>query len=231
MMKKKRMLLTLTALAAACAMLLCAASCSEEKEETSSVPEINRAEDGTYFDNGELFCRGVWAADDGETRQGYYIFYDAKSGRYDEAEYGMGVPFAVSVKENTADFSLGAADFTDPVTVEKTGEGKRTVIWTNENRVEYLTLLGAYEPEDFSFYSVKTLDEIAVGYFTEKNGKTPEKYTIGIDTDGVATVTFTKGSGKKAKLLAEYKIDSITGKGTDTVSGEEIQLSEQKTEN
>ena len=73
--KKKRIPRRLTAMAAAFALLLCAVSCSGEKEEeTSSAPLINRAEDGTYFDNGELFCRGVWAADDGEKRQGYYIF-------------------------------------------------------------------------------------------------------------------------------------------------------------
>ena len=75
----------------------------------------------------------------------------------------MSVPFAVTVKENASDFSLGAADFIAPVTVEKTADGKRTVTWTNENRVEYLTLLGEYEPDEFAFYSIKTLDEMVVG--------------------------------------------------------------------
>ena len=220
-MKKKILMMRLTAFAVVFALMLCAAGCSDENENAVSEPEINRTEEGVYFDDGNTFCRGVWAADDGECLLGYYVFYDAQSGRFDEIQMGMGVPFTVSTKGENAEFSLGAADFTDPATVETPEKGKRTITWTNDGRVEYLTLIGEQEPDTFRFYSRTELDEMALDYYEAQKGKRPKAAGISIAADGIATIQL---FGKSGDVTTEYVVDVITGKGKVSGSDDEIQL-------
>ena len=221
MLMRKSILLGLTALAAAAALLLSAAGCSKGEAGNASKHKTNRTEDGVYFDSGETFCRGVWAADDGEKLLGYYIFYDSGNGRFDEIQMGMGVPFTVKAKKNNAEFSLGAADFTEPVTVEHNGKGKRILTWTNDNRVENITLIGEQEPDSFRFYSQKDLEEMALDYYEANNGTRPNSAEVDTRADGTASIHL---YGKKGSEMAEYVVDIITGKGTVTGTDEEIQL-------
>jgi len=221
-MKNKKILIRLCAFAAALAMLFCSAGCSEDDNQAAvSEPEINRTAEGVYFDDGQPFCRGVWAADDGENLLGYYVFYDRGSGRFDEIQMGMGVPFNVSSEGEKAEFNLGAADFTDPATVEITGKGKRTLTWTGDNRAEYLTLLGEQEPDTFRFYSRNELDEMAMDYYEAAKGKRPITAGISIAADGMATIQL---FGKNGNVTTEYVVDVITGKGKVKDTDEEIQL-------
>ena len=220
MKKKNTMLVRLVSLAALAALIFCMAGCSEDGSgKKSSETKNNKNADGTYFDSGETFCRGVWAADDGENRVGYYIFYDGENGRFDDAHLGMSVPFAVRINGTAADFALGASDFTDPTTVENTGDGKRILTWTNENRVEYLTLLGEQEPDTFRYYTHNDLSEMALDYYEQQNGRRPESADVSIAPDGMASILL---YGKKRNEIAGYSVDSITGKGTENGTENEV---------
>ncbi len=222
MKKRKTILIKLTALAALAALLFCMAGCSgENTEATSSEIKTNKNADGTYFDNGETFCRGVWASDDGEKRVGYYIFYDGENGKFSDAQLGMEVPFKVRVNKETVDFALGAADFTDPTTVENVGEGKRTLTWTNENRVENLVLLTEQEPDSFSYFTRNDLSEMALDYYETQKGERPVSADVVVGADGMALITL---SGKNGRELAVYEVDSLSGKGTVKGTDKEVQL-------
>jgi hypothetical protein len=229
MMKKNndRRLTGLTLFAAVLAVLLGMAGCGENQENAASEPEINRTEDGVYYDNGETFCRGVWAADDGENLLGYYVFADGENGRFEEIQMGMGIPFHVTAKGGDADFNLGAADFSDPAKIEITGQGKRTLTWTGDGRVEYLSLIGKQEPDTFRFYSRTDLDEMALDYYEALNGQRPTTAGIAIAADGTATIQL---YGKNGDMITEYVVDVITGKGTVGGSEEEIQLYQMTTD-
>ena len=131
MSDKKSVLLRIISCFIAAVMISGMTACLDG-ENASADDKNNKNADGTYFDNGETFCRGVWAADDGESRIGYYIFRDAENGEFSDAQYGIGVPFIVKTEKGSTQFSLGAAEFTEPVTVVNTGSGKRELTWTNE---------------------------------------------------------------------------------------------------
>ncbi len=223
MLKRLTVLLKAAAVTAAAVMMISMAGCSEDKEKVSA-SDMNRTETGEYYDNGETFCRGVWTADNGENRVGYYIFYDGDSGRFEDAQYGMGVPFEVKTEGNRANFNLGAVDFSDPAKVENTDKGRRTLVWESDGRTEYLTLLGGYEPDSFSYCSQNDLSDMAMDYYENQNGKRPEAAEISIGSDGMALIQLFGKVGKNGSLLSEYEIDSITGKGTVKDTGEEIAL-------
>ena len=231
MKKRMNMAVRFISLVVLAAMIFCTAGCSKDGPKSTS-PEVkpNKNADGTYFDNGETFCRGVWAVDDGEKRVGYYIFYDAEKGNFHDAQLGMEVPFAVRINQNAVDFSLGGADFTDPTTVEKIGEGKRTLTWTNENRTENLMLLGEQEPDSFSCYSQNDLIEMAMDYYELENGRRPETSVVTMGIDGIASIQLLNRVGKNGRVIAEYEVDSITGKGTVKGTDEEIQLKRMTTD-
>lgn len=223
MKKRSTVYFRIIAAFAVFAMVFCMAGCSgDDSEGTSSESKNNKNSDGTYFDNGDTFCRGVWAVDDGEQRVGYYIFYNSDSGRFDDAHLGMSVPFEVKINGNAADFALGASDFTDPTSVEISAEGKRSLTWTNENRVEYLTLLGQQEPDSFSFFTQNDLTEIAMDYYEQNAGKRPGEAQVTIGVDGMAVITLLNRVGGNGIVIAEYNVDSITGKGTVSGKDEEI---------
>ena len=222
MQAKNRFMLRLTAIAAALALLFCTAGCLDDASASD-----NRTEDGVYYDSGKTFCRGVWAADDGEKLLGYYVFSDAENGRFDEIQIGMGVPFNVKTKNNKADFSLGAADFTEPATVENAGKGKRTLTWSSDKRVENLTLLGEQEPDTFRFYSQKNLEEMALDYYEANVGTRPQSAEITLAAAGTASILL---YGSKGKELAGYVVDNITGKGTVMGTDEEILLTPMTTD-
>ena len=225
MKKRKTYMLRLLSLAALAALILGIAGCSKGgSDNTSTQWKNNKNKDGTYFDNGETFCRGVWASDDGEKRVGYYIFYDGGNGKFCDAQLGMALLFTVKGKKNAADFCLGAADFTDPTTVEKVGDGKRTLTWTNENRVENLTLLSEQEPDTFSFFSQNDLSEMAMDYYEQKIGSRPESAETTIGVDGMATIQLMNRVGRNGRVVAEYVVSSITGNGTVSGKDEEVVL-------
>ena len=226
MKKRKSILRKVTALAAVISLLVCMAGCSKDGSENSLEPITNRAEDGTYFDSGDTLCRGVWAADDGEKRVGYYIFYDGENGRFEDAHLGMSVPFAVKIKKDKVLFALGAADFSDPASVKNTGDGTRELTWLNENRVENLSLLGELEPDSFRYYSQNDLSEMAMDFYESRNGKRPDSADVFLTPDGMATILL---YGKRGYVVAGYSVDSITGKGTVNGTEEEIVLAADQT--
>ena len=227
MKKKTLLLIRLISFAAAAALLFGIAGCSGDSSgETSSETKNNKNADGTYFDNGETFCRGVWAADDGEKRVGYYIFYDGENGRFEDAHLGMSVPFAVKIKKDKVLFALGAADFSDPASVKNTGDGTRELTWLNENRVENLSLLGELEPDSFRYYSQNDLSEMAMDFYESRNGKRPDSADVFLTPDGMATILL---YGKRGYVVAGYSVDSITGKGTVNGTEEKIVLAADQT--
>lgn len=218
MSDKKSVLLRIISCFIAAVMISGMTACLDG-ENASADDKNNKNADGTYFDNGETFCRGVWAADDGESRIGYYIFRDAENGEFSDAQYGIGVPFIDKTEKGSTQFSLGAAEFTEPVTVVNTGSGKRELTWTNDNRVEYLTLLTGQEPDSFSYYSRNDLSEMAMEFYEQQTETRPETAGINIDIDGNALIQL---FGRDGNQIAEYTVDSITAKGKVNDTQEEI---------
>ena len=113
-----------------------------------------------------------------------------------------------------------------PITAPIIGP-ENILIHSNDQRIEYLTLLGKQEPDTFRFYSQKDLEEMAMDYYEANTGNRPTSTGVSIAIDGTASIIL---YGKKDKTLAEYVVDNITGKGTVKGTDEEILLAPMTTD-
>lgn len=210
------------ALSLAMALAVCAASCSDQKEKSQVVTNTDSA---VPVDDGTSFPRGVWAADDGEQRVGYYLSYDGHSGAFLDTERAIGVGFEVEIEDKKANFHMGAADVNDYAEWLANDNGKRQLTWESDGRIEHLTLIPSADPDSFTFYAAVDLGDAALRDYEQKNGSQPEfvGYTVGID--GMVEIQLYDLVDGHNSTAAYYQIDSITGKGKNVSSGEAVDFS------
>lgn len=202
-------------------VLLCAASCARGGNAGNAVS----GSDSLLGDDGKTFCRGVWVADNGSERMGYYIFTDKANGTYLSAEDGMGVGFTVDYDGMKCIFHMGAADVNETAEVLIPDLGKRTMTWESDGRMEFLALAAEHNPDTFTFYSAQELGEKALDYYEQKEGSRPEHVGYTVDIYGVVTIQLYDSVDGHNSTAAYYEVDGITGKGKDLNTNEGVDLS------
>lgn len=216
----RNIMIKIGALCLALALTGCAAACSETGKQDAVVTRSDSEVDEAPF------VRGVWAADDGQQRTGYYLFTDGHSGAYLDTERAIGVGFDVDmVNGERVDFHMGAADVNDYAALKVSGEGQRTLTWEYDKRVENLTLLTDANPDDFTFYAAADLGEAALADYADKNGSQPEYVGYVVHVDGTVDIQLYDEVDGHNSTAAYYQIDSLTGKGQNVTSGEAVDFS------
>lgn len=223
-MKFKKM--KVTALCAALALTMCLGSCSDGADSSNHAAVSQTDLSGYGVDDGTSLPRGVWAADDGERRIGYYIVTGENSGSYLDAEYAMGVGFEVEIDGRKANFHMGAADVNEYAEFIIPDISKRRIVWDSDSRTEYLTLINGADPETFDFYSASDLLGSAYTYYEDRNnGAHPEFFSTQVNVDGTVEIQLYDQVEGHQSAAAYYQVDSITGRGKEINSGESVDFS------
>lgn len=222
--------ITIAALCAGLMLTVCAASCSDGRANTVSNTDVSLSDMAYGVDDGTLLPRGVWAADDGERRTGYYLSAGDNNGYYLDTEYGMSVVFEVEeFNDKKPRLHKGSDEESNEYAeVFRPDNNKRQLTWKEDGRSEYLTLINAANPDTFVFYSASDLLNAAYTYYeSEHNGAHPEFFSTKVNVDGTVDIElYDKAGGKKASAAC-YQIDSITGKGKEILSNSGVDFSEQ----
>lgn len=208
------------ALGLSLALMLSAAACGKG---TDAVSGSDAGQ--TIRDTGESFCRGVWAADDGDQRTGYYIFTDESNGSYLNTGDGTGLGFTVETDKTQAVFHMGEADDNTKASVRVSDNFKRVITWESPSYTEYLTLMPSADPDKFDFYAAEDLADTALRYYGNLNGVYDLAVDWRVNLDGTVEIRlYRETDGDKAVVVA-YLVSSLTGKGQDLNAGAEVDFS------
>ena len=172
------------------------------------------------------FVRGVWAADDGEQRIGYYILTDQQNGKLVYAENGTELAFTVNEEEKTAVFQFDSFQESRRAKVLIPGRGARQLTWDIEEQegiTENWRLIAGADPDQFTFYSAEALTAEAQNAFEKENGFPPEYVSYQVDVNGNALIEL-ETDGENF-VTASYEVNSLTGKGKNNTTGEAVDFS------
>lgn len=214
--KKKIMAVLLAAM-----LILFTASCGESVKSNVSGSDMN-----TGFDPGTTLARGVWTADDGENRLGYFLLKDEENGEYVDSITGTKQTFNVTLDKKIAVFTFDSLDEPRTAEVIISDNGVRRLLWLNEEqsgKYEYWSLIVGADPESFSFYSAEALTAKAQKAFEEEHGFPPEYVSYYVDVSG--NVLITLETDVESFVASSYEIFSVTGKGKNVSTGEAVDFS------
>lgn len=218
----KSLFVKIIAFSLAAALCLCLASCVDLDSLKVSDSDIN-----TGFEPGTTFFRGVWAADDGNQRIGYYLFADEANGKYVDATNGTELAFNVSLEQKTALFHMNSFDEARRAEVSITDNGVRRLGWKNEDSnggFESWSLIVGADPDTFTFFSAETLTGKARELFQTENGFFPESVNYMVDVFGNVLIELERDGKNKVKY--SYEVNSITGKGKNITTCEAVDFSQ-----
>lgn len=218
----KSLFVKIIAFSLAAALCLCLASCVDLDSLKVSDSDIN-----TGFEPGTTFFRGVWAADDGNQRIGYYLFADEENGKYVNAKNGTELAFNVSLEKKTAVFRMDSSDEGRTAEVIITDSGVRQLEWKNKDSNGYYenwSLIVGADPDSFTFFSAETLTGKARELFQTENGFFPESVNYMVDVFGNVLIELERDGKNKVKY--SYEVNSITGKGKNITTCEAVDFSQ-----
>ena len=171
------------------------------------------------------FKPGTWNCDN----ESYYFFNeDGASGDTLTFDKGIGVGFQYEVMSRSEGFvnmHMGAVDNSEGVVITDKTEDSFTLIWENgrSQNFMYVSPLGY---DEFKFYTDEQLQQIALKYYQANNdGYTPQYAGIQSNDDGTATIRLYDSLSDHNTTLAWYTVDRVVLKGTDDITGAEIDLS------
>ncbi len=120
--------------------------------EGSSTVEGSAGNDGATANDvvtGAFFSRGVYEAyEDGELAQ-YFYFYDAESGRVENAYEGTGVGFACEQKADEVVFHMGSVDDVSVMKMSRDEEGNITGTYADGSATYTFRPVENADPETF----------------------------------------------------------------------------------
>ncbi len=168
---------------------------------------------------------GTWNCDN----ESYYFFNeDGESGSTLSFEKGIGVGFRYSVtsrSEGFVNFSMGAADNSQGVVITDLAEDSFTLIWES-GQSQNFTYVSPQSADEFKFYTDDQLHDIVLKYYQEDNNNYKPQYSgVQHNSDGTATVHLLDISGDQSYTAALCTLDRVTLKGTNDLTGAEIDLS------
>ena len=217
----KSLFVKIIAFSLAAALCLCLASCVDLDSLKVSDSDIN-----TGFEPGTTFFRGVWAADDGNQRIGYYLFADEANGKYFDATNGTELAFNVSLEHKTALFHMNSFDEARRAEVSITDNGVRRLGWKNEDSnggFESWSLIVGADPDTFTFFTAEALTGKATEAFAKENGFSPKYVNYTVDVFGNVLIDLECDGNKKVR--SSYEMNSITGQGKNITTGEAVDFS------
>ena len=169
---------------------------------------------------------GVWLAQTDVGYSNYYYFNsEEQNGRYLSLDYGLGMAFNYEGSGDELVFLMGDDAEVHPARVEHTEDDSFTLVWEN-NLSEKMVFVSEGTLDEFHFYSNDELIHMATAYFT-RSGNTPTSLSAAMtNEDNTVTVQLYDNLGDHNSTSAWYIFDRFTAKGTDLLSGEEIDLLE-----
>ncbi len=200
----------MAALGLSLALVVSAAACGKGSDAVSGSDAGQ-----TIRDTGETFCRGVWAADDGDQRTGYYIFTDESNGACLNTGDGTGLGFTVETDKTEAVFHMGEADDNSKAHVRVSDNFKRVMTWESPAYTENLTLMPTADPDKFEFYTAEDLADTALQYYGNLNGVYDLAADWRVNLDGNVELRLYREADGNKTVVADYLVDSLTGKGKD----------------
>ena len=216
-MKEKCSVTRYTALAVSLVLAFCLTACGglDNLLSDSDAGQIVQ-------DTGEPFCRGVWAADNGAFRTGYYVFTNGGSGTRFSVDSGEGTAFTVETEEKRmARFTMDCAEAeTADAEVRINEPFKRILTWEPDQRMEYLTLMSSVTPDNFRFYSAEAIVGAAEQTFGEMSGTYDLDASYQVNSDGTVEIFLFRQGESSRNVLAHYIIDSLTGQGKNETTAE-----------
>ena len=191
----------------------------------SSAPETAPSQDpegqGGQTASDGLIQAGTWLSDAGQ----YWFFdEDAASGRTRSLENGTGVGFTYTLKDGQAAFAMGSEDAARDCTLT-VGTDTLTMQWADGTN-ETLTFVSHQSSDEFTFYSDRELEGLALAYYKAQN---PSEDTDGLtaaaqaNEDGTVTIQVYENLGDHNSNAAWYTVDRLTARGTDG-NGAEVDL-------
>ena len=192
----------------------------------SSAPETDPSQDpegqGGQTASDGLIQAGTWLSDAGQ----YWFFdEDAASGRTRSLENGTGVGFTYTRKDGQAAFAMGSEDAVRDCTLTM-GTDTLTMQWADGTN-ETLTFVSHQSSDEFTFYSDRELEELALAYYKAQN---PSQDTDSLtaaaqaNEDGSVTIQVYQNLGDHNSTAAWYAVDRLTAQGTDVNSGAAVDL-------
>ena len=172
------------------------------------------------------FKPGTWSCNN----ESYYFFNeDGASGDTLSFDRGIGVGFSYEVMSRSqgfVNFHQGSADVSSGVVVSDKTEDSFTLTWENgrSQNFMYVSPLGY---DEFKFYTDEQLYDIVLKYYqTDNNNYIPTCLSIQHNSDGTTTIHLFDLVVDKSSTAALCTLDRITLKGTDDITGKEVDFSE-----
>lgn len=174
---------------------------------------------------GNYFKPGTWNCDN----ESYYFFNeDGTSGDTLSFNMGVGIGFnyeVMSRSEGFVNFHQGSADNSEGVVISNKTEDSFTLTWGN-GRSQNFTYVSPLGYDEFKFYTDEQLHDIVLKYYQEDNNYTPQYFDVQHNFDGTSTVHLFDLVDDRSSTAALCTLDRITLKGTDDITGTEIDLSD-----
>ena len=143
-------------------------------------------------------------------------------------EKGIGVGFQYEVMSRSKgflNFHMGAADNSEGVVITDISEDSFTLIWESGLNQNF-TYVSPQSADEFKFYTDGQLYDVVLKYYQEDNNNYKPQYSgVQHNYDGTATVHLLDVSGDRSYTAALCTLDRVTLKGTDDLTGAEIDLS------
>lgn len=177
---------------------------------------------------------GVWLAknDAGYTR--YYEFHpESLTGTYRSLEYDLEISFSYDGSGADLTFRSESEEPPRSATLEMISPEEMILNWEH-TLPEELALVEAESLDEFPFYTNTQLRELAVDHYSQNSGLTPDEMPQMVasitNEDNSVTVQLYDNLGDHNSTAAWYLLDRFTARGTEMISGEEIDLTTQPEE-
>ncbi|GEM_PF-6381353 len=171
---------------------------------------------------GEYVKAGVYSVADAESLLSYISFMEGNpSVMITDAASGEIASYTYSLEGEA--LVLTAEDGSEKKgTLTAAEDGSLAIKW-EDGKEEALVPVADADPEGFFVYSGQELADIAAEYYAAKAGKAAAKTAVINHADQSVTIALYEAEDAET-AAAEYHVDRFTGEGTDTVSGEAINL-------
>lgn len=172
---------------------------------------------------------GIWLA---RTDAGYTNYYEFGEGTMTSCslDYGFLHHFLYDGEGEQLSFRMETSDSAYAATVEVVSEEELVLHWEGL-LPETLSFVAETTLAQFPFYSNQDLGDMALAYYKETSGQSPEELeglVSGTMTneDNTVTVQLYENLGDHNSTAAWYLVDRFTGTGTNLHTGEEFVLAE-----
>ena len=192
----------------------------EQGEQIVTQPELPESQPVHHIPTG------VWLAKTDLGYSNYYYFNsEEQNGRYLSLDYGLGMTFNYEGSGDELVFLMGDNAEAHPALVEHTEDDSFILHWEN-NLPEKMVLISEGTLDEFHFYSNDELTRMSMAHFA-RSGNTPTSLAAAMtNEDNTVTVQLYDNLGDHNSTSAWYILDRFTAKGTNLMSGEEIDLLE-----